>query len=223
MAAVKPPRTRRAASAGTRRTRADATRRRMVEAAAKLFAKRGYAATTMAAIAQEAAVAVQTVYFTFHSKTQLLSAVADLAITGGAADEPERLAWTQAALSEPDGARRIAIVVDSTAQIAPRMLPIIDAWRAAMAVDPVAAAVYRDRLLSRRGFLRRVIDVTARRGELRADLDPERATDIFFALTTPESYATLTQLLGWSEPEWRAWTSRALERELLDRPKRRGG
>lgn len=195
----------------------------MVDAAAKLFAQRGYAATTMAAIAQQAGVAVQTVYFTFHSKTELLSAVADLAITGGAAREPQRLAWTQAALTEPDARRRIALVVDGTAEIAPRMLPIIDAWQAAMSVDPAAASMYRDRLLSRRGFLRRVIDVTATRGELRAELAPERATDIFFAMTTPESYATFTQLLGRSSAEWRAWTSGVLERELLVGPRRRSG
>lgn len=222
MAAVKHPR-KGLPAAGNRRTRADATRKRMVEAAAKLFAQQGYAATTMAAIAQQAGVAVQTVYFTFHSKTELLGAVADLAITGGAASEPERLAWTQAALAEPDPRRRIAIVVDSTARIAPRMLPIIDAWRAAMSVDPAAAAMYRDRLRSRRAFLRRVIDATARRGELAAGLDPDRATDIFFALTTPESYADFTGLLGWNAADWRAWVTSAIERELLARPTRRGG
>ena len=71
MAAVKRPPRLPGAVPGARRTRADATRRRMVDAAAKLFAQRGYAATTMAAIAQQAGVAVQTVYFTFHSKTEL--------------------------------------------------------------------------------------------------------------------------------------------------------
>lgn len=223
MPAVKRPRMRPVPAGGARRKRADATRRRMVEAAAKLFGQRGYAGTTMSAIAAQAGVAVQTIYFTFHSKTVLLSAVADLAITGGAASEPERLAWAQAALAEPDPRKRIALVVDSTAQIAPRMLPIIDAWRAAMSADPTAASTYRQRLLSRHGFLRRVIDVTAQRGELAAGLQPERATDIFFALTTPESYADFTQLLGWTSAEWRAWVSSSLERELLVGPKRRGG
>jgi AcrR family transcriptional regulator len=214
MASVK--RLRKAAPAhGVRRRRAEATRRRIVEATVRLFAERGYAGTTMTAIAQQAKVAVQTVYFTFHTKTELLVAVADLAITGGAAGGPEGLAWTQAALSEPDARRRIAIVVDATADIAPRMLPIIDAWRAAIAVDPSAAAMYRERLRSRRAFLRRVVDVTAGRGELRSGLDPERATDIFFALTTPETYGTFTDVLGWRVADWRAWADRTLEHELL--------
>ena len=191
------------------------TRRRIVDAAAKLFRERGYAATTMAAIASEASVAVQTVYFIFHTKTELLSAVADLAITAGVSSQPDTLPWTAAALAEPDGGRRIGLVVEATAEIAPRMVPIVGAWRAAIAADPSAGAVYRERLLGRRAFLRRVVDATAERGQLRPDLDRERATDVFFALTTPETFETLTRLLGWSVSAWAAWTKTALERELL--------
>ena len=211
MSAVKPP-------LGARRRQADETRRRITESAARLFAARGYAGTTMTAIAEQAKVAVQTVYFTFHTKTELLAAVADLAITGGAARDPLGLAWTQQALGATDGRQRIATVVRATAEIAPRMLPIIDAWNAAIAVDPSAAATYRERLRSRRAFLRRVVDVMAAQGELRAGLDPERAADVFFSLTTPEQFGTCTDLLGWTVAEWREWTAQAIERELLGGP-----
>ena len=98
----KPEATGRTRSApATRRERAEATRSRMIEAAAHLFRESGYAATTMSAIAKGSGVAVQTVYFTFHTKTELLSAVADLAITGGTASEPMRTKWAQAAIAEP--------------------------------------------------------------------------------------------------------------------------
>jgi AcrR family transcriptional regulator len=216
MAVVKrTTRSRRRVALLTRHERASATRQRIVQVAARLFAERGYAGTTIAAIAREAEVAVQTVYFVFHTKTELLAAVADLAITGGLAPDPSRIAWMAEALAEPDPARRLARVVAGFAEIIPRMLPVLAPWQAAIAADPRAAEVYRERLLSRRSALRRIVDVTAQNGQLRAGLTPERATDIFFALTTPESYETYTRLLGWSISEWRSWVVTALERELL--------
>ncbi|MDQ6857673.1 MAG: TetR/AcrR family transcriptional regulator [Chloroflexota bacterium] len=213
MATVKRPGRRTAAV--TRRARADATRQRIVTAAADLFRENGYAATTMAAIARRSRVAVQTVYFTFHTKTALLAAVANQAITGGTAVAPEQAAWVQSVLAERDGARRIALVVEATAQIAPRMLPIADAWHAAIAADPSAATEYRARLVARRQFLRRVIEQTQTSGQLKLKLDPERAADILFAMTTPESYASLTDLLGWSVQYWKSWVTALLVRELL--------
>ncbi len=66
----------------TRRERAKATRRRIAEAALARFSGQGYAATTMDAIAGDAGVAVQTVYFTFHTKAELLIAALKIAAVG---------------------------------------------------------------------------------------------------------------------------------------------
>ena len=70
----------------SRRERAKATQWRIVKAAYTLFCARGYAGTTMAQIAEAAGVAVQTVYFTFHTKSALLSRAYDFAVMGE--DEP---------------------------------------------------------------------------------------------------------------------------------------
>lgn len=67
MKSVKPRRPYRSAQ---RETQARATRERIVQAARKLFARNGYDATTLLAVAQEAAVAVQTVYATYGSKAR---------------------------------------------------------------------------------------------------------------------------------------------------------
>ncbi|MFZ1283261.1 MAG: helix-turn-helix domain-containing protein, partial [Propionicimonas sp.] len=56
----------------TRAERARHTRRRMLETARELFIIDGYAATTMERIADRAGVAVQTLYYTFRTKGQLL-------------------------------------------------------------------------------------------------------------------------------------------------------
>jgi AcrR family transcriptional regulator len=65
-----------------RKERALATRRRVLAAAYRLFCQRGYVATTMDAIAAEAGVAVQTLYFTFHTKGAILSETLGATITG---------------------------------------------------------------------------------------------------------------------------------------------
>ena len=52
-----------------RREQAAATRREILEAAQRLFERDGYVATTMAAIAAEAGVALKTVYLAFETKS----------------------------------------------------------------------------------------------------------------------------------------------------------
>ena len=66
------------ASAGPATSRADkaqANRRRMRAAALALFTDRGYASTSIQAIADEAGMAVQTLYFTFGTKSALLKEI----------------------------------------------------------------------------------------------------------------------------------------------------
>ena len=56
----------------SRRDRARATRLRIIRAGQQVFTRHGYAGARMIDIAAEAGVAVQTVYFTFHTKAELL-------------------------------------------------------------------------------------------------------------------------------------------------------
>src|SRR5438093_6720261 len=86
-----------------RRAQADATRRDIIAAAQKLFERQGFAATTMAAIASEAGVALKTVYLAFDSKSGVLRALWNLLLRGDDEDVPvaER-AWYREVLEEPD-------------------------------------------------------------------------------------------------------------------------
>src|SRR5215510_320794 len=93
-----------------RRERAEeerrATRRRVLDAAQRLFVEQGYTATTIADIAREAGVAVQSVYKAGHSKAELLHAVVDLAVAGD--DEDVKIAdrATFVAITEEADPRR---------------------------------------------------------------------------------------------------------------------
>src|SRR6266566_6911462 len=78
MPAVKPRRTRRAELA-------EATRRRILDAAIDLFVEGGYRSTTIESIAEAAQVSVETIYKRFGSKAGMLKAARNAAV----ADAPE--------------------------------------------------------------------------------------------------------------------------------------
>src|SRR4051795_10024314 len=82
MAAVK----RRPYESSRRQSQARQTRAAVRDAAERLFLERGYAATTMAAVAEAANVSVETVYKAFGNKPGLVKGVFDVAVVGD--DEP---------------------------------------------------------------------------------------------------------------------------------------
>src|SRR5215470_10462036 len=105
--AVNPKRT---YNSARRREQAAATRRQILEAAQRLFLKQGYAATTMAAIAAEAGVALKTVYLAFETKNGLLRALWHVTLRGDDGDVPvAEQPWYQATLTEPDPERQLRL------------------------------------------------------------------------------------------------------------------
>src|SRR5512132_3157576 len=93
-----------------RREQAAATRREILDAAQRLFEQQGYAATTMAAIAAEAPVALKTVYIAFETKSGLLRALWHLLLRGDEEESPvaER-DWYREVLEEPDPERQLRL------------------------------------------------------------------------------------------------------------------
>lgn len=77
----------------------------MLEAAKTLFIRDGYAATTMTAIAEQADVAVQTVYAVFGTKRAILNQLLDVRIVRDDQSTTlrDRVDW-QAMEREPDPA-----------------------------------------------------------------------------------------------------------------------
>src|SRR5215211_4814983 len=98
----------RAYDSSRRRAQAAATRRDILEAAQRLFEQHGYAATTIAAIAAEAGVALKTVYLAFETKSGLLRALWNLLLRGGHDDVPiGEQPWYRDLVAEPDAERQI--------------------------------------------------------------------------------------------------------------------
>lgn len=203
------PRTRRA-------EKAEQTRRRVLDAATALFAERGYAVTTMEAIAAHADVAVETVYSRFRSKANLLDAILAPAIVGSdnrgsLFDRPE-IAEIRACTDQREQLRLLAhfsrTILQRTDQIH-RILQI-----AASSDANAAQLQQRDRERRYRGQTQ-YIDMLLANGPLRSGLTPRDASDTYAALANPESYAFLTGERGWSPERFEHWLADSLTRLLL--------
>src|SRR6478735_4470641 len=71
-------------SSSLRARQAAETRSQVLYAAIECFSEDGYAGTTLAAVAERAGVAVETVYSRFKSKKRLLREAFDVAVAGDA-------------------------------------------------------------------------------------------------------------------------------------------
>src|SRR3954452_69296 len=119
-----------------RRAQAEATRREILEAAERLFVRDGYAATTMAAIAREAGVALKTVYVAFETKSGLLRALWHLRLRGDEADLPiaER-PWYREVLAEPDPERALRLGAHNARLVKERAGALLGVIRSAASAD----------------------------------------------------------------------------------------
>jgi AcrR family transcriptional regulator len=191
-----------------RAERAQATRRRIVEAAGPLFVEHGYLETTMAGIARAADVAVQTLYLSFGSKV----AVLDGALSAAGEDHPAE--WLAKLRDESDGRAALAAYVTATAAVVERKHPLATVLRAA-AADPEPAELlerWRHAALANHA---EAVDELAEKPGFTHQLSLQRATDIVAALLSPEAYALLVVDHGWTTPDWCDWTARHLAADLF--------
>jgi AcrR family transcriptional regulator len=210
---VKP---RRAYDSPRRRQQALATRRAVLEAARELFIQRGYVATTIDAIAARAAVSPETVYATFKNKRALLSQLLDVAIAGDDAPVPtlER-PWVQQLRDEGDPRRRLRLLARNGRLILERTAPVYEVLRGAAAADPEIASLWERAKAQRLAGQRELLGIVTERAPLRPGLPATTATDILFAIGSPETYRLLVVDRGWSADRFERWYADALARLLL--------
>ena len=204
-------------SGSSRRERARGTRLRITKAASSLFRERGYVGTTIAEIAAAAGVAVQTVYFVFHTKVDVLNSVYSLAVTGE--DDPavpQQQAWYRRAVSEPEASAAVRQVVEGVSEILRRVAPLDLAVRTAAAGDPDAAAFLAQNEAMRADGYREMVSFLCRKRPLREGVTEDSATDIMLVLASPGFYRALAVERGWTHAEWVAWVSAVLIDQLFD-------
>lgn len=208
MAAVNPPKQ-------SRREKAAATRERMIRAAVEVFAESGYVGARMTDIAARAGVAVQTVYFTFHTKAELLGACYEHAVLGPERLPPPQQAFWAEMASARTGREAIAAFVRGNTAILARVAAIDEVAKAAPHELEAAAVVERTERLRREGY-RDAVALMAERFELQDGLDVDAATDLMLLFGSSATYLTLRRY-GWSEARFTAWLTETLGTQLLAR------
>ena len=210
---VKP---RRRYDASSRQEHARRNRQVVLEAARRLFLERGYAATTVAAIAREASVSVETVYKAFGSKPGLVKAVFDVSIVGD--DEPVPLMQREMVRqirAEPDPRRKLAMYAQHLVRTMPRSVPVQLLVRDAAAGDPAAAGVWAEMLAERLTGMTHFARELDEDGHLRADVSADEARDILWTYNSAELYDLLVIQRGWTPDRFGRWVADALTAALL--------
>src|SRR6478672_6190273 len=145
---AEPVKTKRRYDSPRRREQAAATRRGILQAAQRLFERDGYAATTMAAIAAEAGVALKTVYVAFETKSGLLRALWHLLLRGDEADVPVAdRPWYREVVDEPDPQRQLRLNARNARLVKERAAALMRVIRDSAPADPDIASLW-DRIQS---------------------------------------------------------------------------
>ena len=202
--------------ASPRRARAARTRRAILDASCAEFLERGYHGATIASIAARAGVAPQTVYFVFHTKADLVSAVIDDRVLGpDAPEDPEASAWWEAMVSAPTAAAVLEGFVRGAAPLLGRAAPVSEVVRAAAATDDEVRAIHEQHDSLQRAAYRRVVELAAARGALGHALTIDTATDVLLTLCGDGVWVQLTADRGWTADQVVEWLVTAVPTAIL--------
>jgi AcrR family transcriptional regulator len=211
LADVKPKR--RYDSSG-RQAQARRTRETILDAARRQFLEGGYAATTIAAIAGEAGVSVETIYKAFGGKPGLVRAIYQRGLTGREAVPAfQRSDAMRERETDPRTIMHNWGVL--TSEVSSAVSPIARLVRAAAASDPDMAALLKASDDIREQRARHHARFLKQRGYLREGVSLAQATDILWTCTSDELYDLLVTQRGWSLPRFARFLADYLNATLL--------
>ena len=189
------------------------TRKVILDAALTLFTTAGYGATSVVEIAEQAGVAVPTVYASVGAKPVLLRLLLDRI------DEQADIGRQAAELmASADPGDVLARQVTITRTLAERCGDVLAALSSAAGVEPEMAEAYQAGMARHRAGAATTVDRLVALGALRATLSAGRATAILATLTEADVYRSLVATYGWSFDEAAQWLTETLDRQLLARP-----
>jgi AcrR family transcriptional regulator len=187
---------------------AAATRARVLRAARTLFARDGYTATTIAALAEEAGVAAQTLYSAFGSKAAIaISVMEDAVISSGIREANE------AALHEPDGEKAVRLVAAAGSRLYSVEAELVRLLSAEVAAD-FGRISNQHRL---QDLTRLATSSPGVASHFAGKEAARRAAVAAWAVSGIETYDRLVLQAGWSHEEYEQWLGDTFARTLLPR------
>src|SRR5262245_4582948 len=200
-----------------RTAQAAATRAAILAAARAVFTARGYRAATVADIAAEAGVALDTVYATVGRKPALLRELVETSISGQNQAVPaEERDYVAAVRSAGTARDKVAIYASAVTAIQQRLAPIFEVLRDAASTDSDCATLWRQIGDRRAGNMRLLAADLRATGQLRADLSDDQVADIIWSMNAAEYWSLLVRQRGWTPQQFTAFLIDAWTRLLLD-------
>ncbi len=192
------------------------TRSAILEAAQRLFERQGYPATTMAAVAAEAEVALKTVYLAFDTKSRLLRELWQALLTGAPDDAPVvRRDWYREVVEETDPARQLRLNARNSRRVKVRAGALMAVIRDAAPTDPDLADLWgliQSDFHANQGSIAQLLH---RRKALRPRLGVARATDLLWTLNHPDLWQLLVVGRSWTPGQYEQWTADTACAQLL--------
>lgn len=201
----------------SRKEAAGLTRQSILEAARRVFVAKGYAATTMPAIASEAGVALDTVYATVGKKPALFRLLIEMAISGSHQEVPaEEREYVQAIRAETDARKKLRIYAAALVSIQQRLAPLFRVLQGAVHMDRELAALWQSIAQRRAENMRLFAADLAASGRMRPNVSIRKAADVIWSMNSPEFYLLLVEEQGWTGKEFEEWLVDAWIRLLLE-------
>lgn len=202
-----------------RREQAERTRATVLEAARARFLADGYAGTTVAAVARDAGVSVETVYKGFGTKAGLAKAVHDRAVVGDGADVPMlQSEFVRRNLVEPDPVAKVQAYGHQVATVGGRTGPMLLVVRDAAAADVGAAEVWDEVQAERLRGMAAFAGHLSEAGHLRDDVGVDEARDVLWLHSSVEVWELLVIRRGWDPGRFGTWLGGQLVAALLAGP-----
>lgn len=186
------------------------TRQQIVRAARDLFAAHGYAGTSVAQIAKQAGVSVQTIYDSVGSKGAIVLALNDLIDEEGGVRE---IAGRMRDATEPVELIKIAVAI--TRSINEKCADIVSAIYSAASTEAEMRSVRDESRRRHRDGIGRLTKRLQSMGALRTDRTVDACADVIAAMTDPQVVRTFVVEYGWSWQSWDDWTVDAITALVL--------
>jgi AcrR family transcriptional regulator len=209
-------RPRRAYDSSGRAAAAEGTRRAILAAARKLLIERGYAGMTMAAVASEAGIAVDTIYASIGRKPELVALLVESSISGSDQAVPaEAREYVMRIRAATDAGEKLATYAAAVRTIHFRLAPIVRALREAMRSHPGLGELWQQIADRRRRNMADFAADLAATGQVRPGLSQDELADLLWTMGAPEFYSLLVKDAGWSAERFESWLADAWRRLIL--------
>jgi len=193
---------------GHRRRQAEETKTQVARAARRLFGERGYHATTVAAISEDAGVPEQTIYSALGSKARILERITTQWMV-----DADTAALAEQSLQAPRAADRLRLLAAINRRQLEVGWDVIGIYQEAARADTRMAGTLRGILAAREGEIGKLL--LTMKDDLAPGVTVSLALDTTLALLNLEAYCLLVTERGWTPARYESWLGDLLVRHLL--------